>query len=578
MTFKTKFVHALALLITACHLTGCVVGEGVNALAHVGSGSLERHNMQRQVQRSARDWCLTIRGSQVIPVYPLDEDVQPGDVYIVDTPIDKLKSYWNRLGYLPIDHRFGRIPVKGYKNYYDGGYGVNNTANVPRHWQFPNGSSWMDATGSLSDGATTGSEAAAAKTKDKTEEFLKTAWPLAPRAGFPSQTIRIKKGEGFNAALPIQGVPVALGALGAREAVATVTLSDAYTYGLDEISLRNDLETWSQTPQVSRYLKNYASSKPPHRGLMTSKNKGNRYIRVVTRVYLVRGVNVSISNTGASSWKLSGGDPKDATAASDNLLLSDSQEEEKLLKALAGGFVSQSLKTEAIQVTPAPTGTTTITTASTNSDGSTTETTTTTSSANPNPLLPELEPVKKELDLLDQQLDLAERRDALSERQAAINARNMNREFQNAATLTALSRSSMKDSFGGYQLPGGTLRVTSATHRSISMNETFTRPLVIGYHALEFAIREDGTLSTHPVSTFGRLDRGEEPSQEIPTYTYDEVNRAVGDWFNKSASNRATFRRWLHARGFNDSQVPFILVHDIHRPLLLQFARENNIK
>ncbi len=566
--------------LVAVLLSGCVVGEAINYASHAGSGYFEGKNKQRQVERMARDWCLTVRGSQVIPVYPLDEDIQPGDVYIVDTPIDKLKSYWNRLGYLPIDHRFGRIPVKGYKDYYNGGYGVTETANVPRHWQFPKGSTWMDESGAVSDVPLTEANAASAKTSDKTKDFLKTAWPMAPRAGFPSQTIRIKKGEGFNAALPVQGVPVALGALGAREAVATITLSDAYTYGVDETSLRNDLETWSQTPAASRYLEDYATSKPPQRGLLASKNfasknQGKRYVRVVTRVYLVRGVNISISNTGASSWKLSGGEPKDATNAADNLLLNDSKDEEKLLKSMAGGFASQTLKTDAVAVTPGPTGITTVTTQTKSADGAVTNTTT---SNQPNEILPELAPAKKQLDLIDQQLALEEQRDALAGREAALNTSKMKREFENAATLAAFSRSSMKDAFGGYQLPGGTLRVTSATHRSISMNETFTRPLVIGYHALEFAILEDGTLSRHPVSTFARLDQGVEPMQEIPTYLYDDVNRVVQRWYLASTANQKTLQRWMTARKMNPLDAPDLMVGDQHRKLLMQFAREKNIR
>jgi len=37
---------------------------------------------ETQVQKAARDWCMTIRGSQVIPVYPLTEDIQPGDSHL----------------------------------------------------------------------------------------------------------------------------------------------------------------------------------------------------------------------------------------------------------------------------------------------------------------------------------------------------------------------------------------------------------------------------------------------------------------------------------------------------------------
>ncbi len=36
-----------------------------------------------QLARVAKDWSLGIRASQIIPVYPLTEDLQPGDVFLV---------------------------------------------------------------------------------------------------------------------------------------------------------------------------------------------------------------------------------------------------------------------------------------------------------------------------------------------------------------------------------------------------------------------------------------------------------------------------------------------------------------
>ena len=35
-----------------------------------------------QLESVAKDWALVIRASQVIPVYPLSEDLQPGDVQL----------------------------------------------------------------------------------------------------------------------------------------------------------------------------------------------------------------------------------------------------------------------------------------------------------------------------------------------------------------------------------------------------------------------------------------------------------------------------------------------------------------
>src|ERR1043166_2039508 len=39
-----------------------------------------------QLSEVAKGWCRTIRASQVIPVYPLTEDVQVGDLFIMQRP------------------------------------------------------------------------------------------------------------------------------------------------------------------------------------------------------------------------------------------------------------------------------------------------------------------------------------------------------------------------------------------------------------------------------------------------------------------------------------------------------------
>jgi len=46
-------------------------------------------NKERQLEQVAKDWCLTIRASQVIPVYPMTEDLQPGDVFLVQRTVDE---------------------------------------------------------------------------------------------------------------------------------------------------------------------------------------------------------------------------------------------------------------------------------------------------------------------------------------------------------------------------------------------------------------------------------------------------------------------------------------------------------
>jgi hypothetical protein len=44
--------------------------SAIVVLAWLGGGCA---SSETQVQKAAKDWCMTIRGSQVIPVYPLTQ-------------------------------------------------------------------------------------------------------------------------------------------------------------------------------------------------------------------------------------------------------------------------------------------------------------------------------------------------------------------------------------------------------------------------------------------------------------------------------------------------------------------------
>jgi hypothetical protein len=66
--------------------------------------------------------------------------------------------------------------------------------------------------------------------------------------------------------------------------------------------------------------------------------------------------------------------------------------------------------------------------------------------------------------------------------------------------------------------------------------------------------------------------------QEIPTYLYDDVNRVVQRWYLASTANQKTLQRWMTARKMNPLDAPDLMVGDQHRKLLMQFAREKNIR
>ena len=70
---------------------------------------------QKEMEQVAKDWCLTIRASQVLPVYPLTEDLQPGDVFVVPKPLSQQTSVYKQKGFLPLDQLVTRLDDLPYK-------------------------------------------------------------------------------------------------------------------------------------------------------------------------------------------------------------------------------------------------------------------------------------------------------------------------------------------------------------------------------------------------------------------------------------------------------------------------------
>lgn len=133
----------------------------------------------RQLQSVAKDWSLVVRASQVIPVYPLSEDVQPGDILLISEPIEEQAEAYERKGFLPLDQHLTRLYPAGMKDFYAGRYGPSGDGVMPGVWQ-----------------------------ATATEQV--NGWASAPRAAFPSYQFSVQSGSALGLALPIQGVPVAL--------------------------------------------------------------------------------------------------------------------------------------------------------------------------------------------------------------------------------------------------------------------------------------------------------------------------------------------------------------------------------
>lgn len=218
----------------------------------------------------AKDWSMVVRASQVIPVYPLTEDLQPGDILLVQIPIEKQQDLYNEHGFLPLDNLIRRVHPSRYQAFYERSFGVGQDSfPIPRSWMYP----------------TTGT----------------VAWREAPSASFPTYSFSVRSGGGFNLALPVQGVPIGLSLLGGDAAEGTITIADARTYGIDTVSLYADVSKWAKDNAM--FLANFAPSKKGHK---TQQN----YLRVISRVYLTGRLNVSLQAAGFGSGGATGGAAK----------------------------------------------------------------------------------------------------------------------------------------------------------------------------------------------------------------------------------------------------------------------------
>ena len=296
-----------------------------------------------QLARVAKDWSLVVRASQVVPVYPPTEDLVPGDIFLVRMSIPQQHREYQKWGFLPMDMHLTRLKAEAldYNDVYDGSYGIQGKKNTPYHWQFPPDGKAPDtvedllrflqppqaATGAgpqAGGGAIanrTGSGKADPNKPQPRQDFDPTLWRTAPRAAFPSYTFKVDSRGGIQAALPIQGVPVALSMMQTDAAFGSVTLSDAYTYGVPYDRLFADVNEWMDTSGCKATLVEIRQGVNRGNMLMShienfvkcitlDKNERTVYLRVVSRVYVVGSVNVALINARQGTIDIQAGVPR----------------------------------------------------------------------------------------------------------------------------------------------------------------------------------------------------------------------------------------------------------------------------
>jgi hypothetical protein len=378
------------------------------------------NSKQQQLEHVARDWCMVIRASQVIPVYPLTEDLEPGDLLLVRTSVEDQVAQYEAEGFLPLDHRITRLDVqKTYKHLYGTGYGLADNSHPPRNWQHLSESGLHN-------------------------------WSFAPRAAFPTYSFTVHNGAGINLAVPVSGVPVALGLLGASSATGSITIADVYTYAVDDFHLRPLVDEWAV--KNSEYLRNFRSV----------EGRTN-YLRVVSRVFLTGGVDVAISADKSFGGTASGG-------------------------------------------------------------------------------------AAKSVDVL-----------ATAQGDAAANYAN---------ALAAINKT-VSDA-----LPGGTVKVASASSRSVSLVEKFPRPLVIGYLAFDYAIDENGQLQL-PVPTRAIIEH--ENIHPATKWGPDNNSTRIENWL-KTPENRELLKAWLVEQGHDPALIPNITLSGEHAELRARIVQHFQIQ
>jgi hypothetical protein len=231
------------------------------------SGCAAPRVSEEQIARVAKDWCMTIRGSQVMPVYPLTEDVLSGDVFLVTTTIQSEQKEFKQRGFLPLPLLVTRLHPSGIEDFYLSSHGTQGRTNPPYFWRF--------------DG-----------TNLETNRLCQM-----PRAAFPSYQFSTRGGGGLNIAVPIEAIPVAINLAGGKRVEGSVLLSDAYTYGFDQANLQNLLLDWAG--RNSDLLE-----------VLSPADGGTNYLRMISRIYLVGGVSVQVNSVGSFAGSASGGADK----------------------------------------------------------------------------------------------------------------------------------------------------------------------------------------------------------------------------------------------------------------------------
>ena len=128
----------------------------------------------------------------------------------------------------------------------------------------------------------------------------------------------------------------------------------------------------------------------------------------------------------------------------------------------------------------------------------------------------------------------------------------------NALSAIVAAATAAKDAAGNV-LPGGSLRLTAASSRSVSIDESFDPPLTVGYLGFDCAINSDGSLGP-PIPTHANLNPDYAVTQfaeftnrlSINTNSFDTIEK---NYFAASVERKAAIRQKAVDLGLIDGLV-----------------------
>ena len=192
---------------------------------------------QKSFEKVAKDWSMTVRASQVMPLFPLEEDIRPGDIYLVDKSIDSEVKTWDQKGFLPLNNRFDRMQIP--QEAFDSFYAQSSDASDPVSYSRP------------------------------------------PKVAFPSYTFEVDRRGALGLAVPLSSVPVAISASGAQRATGSVVFDGATTQGLPDLAMQRQINRWKTTHKAELADR----AKQIERPLI---------LRLITRTFSIQGATVSL--------------------------------------------------------------------------------------------------------------------------------------------------------------------------------------------------------------------------------------------------------------------------------------------